>query len=197
MVVLQRYRSEVERFLRIFLPEWQEKSSSPLVAMLEYQFGLSDEKGQVVTGDLLGKMVRSALCLLSLEASSQGGDWLCGVPVAAGIEIFHTGTLIHDDVEDEDLERRHRPSVWARWGKSQAINAGDLAVLLSQKAILSTEASPALVEKIASYLLEQFMCVTFGQERDVSFEVLERITLAEYEAMIAQKTGALFCAAAV
>ena len=40
------------------------------------------------------------------------------------LELVHNYSLIHDDIQDRDLERRHQPTVWAIWGEAQAINAG-------------------------------------------------------------------------
>lgn len=47
------------------------------------------------------------------------------LPAAVAIELTHNFTLIYDDIEDSDAERRHRPTLWKLWGVPQAINAGD------------------------------------------------------------------------
>lgn len=74
-----------------------------------------------------GKRLRPALLLLVHEA--QGGPradlaerW------AAGLELIHAATLIHDDILDGDRERRGRPAVHARYGARLALLAGDAAV---------------------------------------------------------------------
>ena len=41
------------------------------------------------------------------------------------LELIHNFTLVHDDIQDGDATRRHRPTVWAIWGEAQGINAGD------------------------------------------------------------------------
>ena len=63
------------------------------------------------------------LCLLA--CSEVGGDPAQALPAAAGIELLHNFSLIHDDIEDGDEVRRHRPTVWKVWGMPQAINVGD------------------------------------------------------------------------
>ena len=69
-----------------------------------------------------GKRLRGVLTVLSAEA--MGGDGRRAAPAGAAIELIHNFSLIHDDVEDNDAERRHRPTVWKLWGVPHAINVG-------------------------------------------------------------------------
>lgn len=70
-----------------------------------------------------GKLVRPFLVIWS--ALSVGGDLDPVLPVAAGFEAVHTGTLLHDDIIDGDLTRRGRPAVHTAFGPEQAIIAGN------------------------------------------------------------------------
>jgi len=56
-----------------------------------------------------GKRLRPAVLLFSCGAV--GGDERLAIPAAAGIELFHTWTLVHDDLIDHDDKRRGGPSV--------------------------------------------------------------------------------------
>ena len=56
-----------------------------------------------------GKSLRPAVAMLACGAL--GGDELQALPVAAAIEIYHTWTLVHDDVIDRDDTRRGQPTV--------------------------------------------------------------------------------------
>ena len=56
-----------------------------------------------------GKSLRPAVALLACGAL--GGDETRAMPVAAAIEVFHTWTLVHDDVIDRDDRRRSLPTV--------------------------------------------------------------------------------------
>jgi octaprenyl-diphosphate synthase len=73
--------------------------------------------------DYQGKRLRPALVLLSGRA--------CGLvsedhPVlAAVVEMIHTATLVHDDVLDEAMIRRHAATVNAEWGNETAVLLGD------------------------------------------------------------------------
>ena len=56
-------------------------------------------------------------------------------PGAAAVELGHNFSLVHDDIEDGDRERRHRPTLWALHGVPQAINTGDMLFSLSRIAL--------------------------------------------------------------
>jgi geranylgeranyl pyrophosphate synthase len=47
------------------------------------------------------------------------------VPLAAAVELLHTASLIHDDINDHSDRRRGQPSVNVRWGDGLAVLVGD------------------------------------------------------------------------
>ena len=51
------------------------------------------------------------------------------------MELGHNFSLVHDDIEDGDRERRHRPTLWTVHGIPQAINTGDTLFSLSRIAL--------------------------------------------------------------
>jgi geranylgeranyl pyrophosphate synthase len=71
-----------------------------------------------------GKHLRPHVALLSYLAAG-GNDLMEAVSMAAAIEMVHTATLVHDDINDHALLRRGRPSVHARWGRTFALLCGD------------------------------------------------------------------------
>src|SRR6476469_977640 len=91
-------------------------------AMQHYQLGWRDP--QLGPADVdPGKLLRPQLTLLACRAV--GGDPRQALPLAAGIQLIHDFSLIHDDIEDNSGTRRGRPTVWRQWGLAQGINAGD------------------------------------------------------------------------
>jgi geranylgeranyl pyrophosphate synthase len=70
--------------------------------------------------------------------------------VAAASELFHTGSLLHDDIIDEATERRSEPTANARWGGTVAVLAGDLALSLG---LLLLKKAPALVTIAAAHTI--------------------------------------------
>jgi octaprenyl-diphosphate synthase len=74
-------------------------------------------------GDYQGKRLRPALLLLAGRAC---GSITPAHPVlAAVVEMIHTATLVHDDVLDESMVRRHAATVNAEWGNETAVLLGD------------------------------------------------------------------------
>ncbi|HEY5051042.1 MAG TPA: polyprenyl synthetase family protein [Acidothermaceae bacterium] len=89
-----------------------------------YHLGWLDADGRPVPGHRVGgKAIRSTLAVLSAEAG--GGTAGSGVPAAVAVELVHNFSLVHDDIMDRDVERRHRPTAWVVFGEGQAILAGN------------------------------------------------------------------------
>jgi geranylgeranyl diphosphate synthase, type II len=72
-----------------------------------------------------GKRIRPVLALATARAI--GRDEREMLPLAAGIELIHTYSLIHDDLPamDDDDMRRGRPTAHVAYGEDVAILAGD------------------------------------------------------------------------
>ncbi len=104
-----------------------EPALQPFYGMMLYHLGLDLAR---LRG---GKRLRPLLCLLVFEALA--GEPRRALPAAAAIELLHNFTLIHDDIEDQDPARHHRPTVWSVWGVPQAINAGDGMYAASRLAV--------------------------------------------------------------
>jgi geranylgeranyl diphosphate synthase type I len=161
----------------------------PFYGMMQYHLGLDSEKPRG------GKRLRPLLCTLVFEAL--GGDAARVLPVGAAVELLHNFTLIHDDIEDQDPRRHHRPTVWSVWGVPQAINAGDGMYAISRLAVQRLRQNGFAAERILdlSALLDM-TCVRVceGQFLDISFESRTDVTAERYRGMAAKKTGALFAA---
>lgn len=141
-----------------------------------------------------GKFVRAALAILSAEAAWAGAE--VGVPGAVAVELVHNFSLLHDDLMDGDLERRHRPTVWALWGPSLALLAGDALSTLATQVLLASEnpSAPAAASVLAQATAEMIA----GQADDLAFEQERSVSVEECMAMSAAKTGALLgCAASI
>src|SRR5436190_24292033 len=95
------------------LREAVETLSGTMRMVAGYHFGWWDEHGQPTTADA-GKALRPALVLLAAEAV--GGEQRGAVPAAAAVELVHNFSLLHDDVMDGDITRRHRATAWTRFG---------------------------------------------------------------------------------
>ena len=70
-----------------------------------------------------GKRLRTALTLLSGKLNTYRFDKL--LPLSVAFEMVHLATLIHDDIVDNALTRRGKPTINAVWGNNIAILLGD------------------------------------------------------------------------
>ncbi len=138
-----------------------------------------------------GKHVRAGLACLG--AAAAGGREVDGVPGAVAVELVHNYSLLHDDIIDGDRERRHLPTVWARFGEGVAIVAGDALAALAMQVLLETP-TPARVDA-ARRLANANQAMIAGQAADMAFEARARVTVDECLAMERGKTGALLSAA--
>ncbi len=165
-------------------------------AMQHYQLGWRDE--QLGPADVApGKLLRPQLTLLACRAA--GGDPRQALPLAAGLQLIHDFSLIHDDIEDNSDMRRGRPTVWKLWGVAQGINAGDGMLVVAHLALHRLSAVGVQAE-VALEVLRRFdetiLTICEGQFLDLSFEGDLRISEADYLAMISRKTAALAAASA-
>jgi len=72
-----------------------------------------------------GKMLRPAFFLLFSEFGEKKRTTQELIPLAASLEVLHVATLIHDDVIDDSPMRRSRPTIHTKYGRRNAIYAGD------------------------------------------------------------------------
>jgi len=180
--IADRYADAIEAELQLWLSRRARVGDH--YELLAYHMGWSDQCLDPNPGPR-GKRFRPLLCLLSCEAV--GGDWRRALPVGAAIEFLHNFSLIHDDIEDRDESRHHRPALWKLCGEPLAINAGDAMLALSGLAALSVPELPV----IAAEFQETALALTEGQYLDMSFEDLSHVNPDQYFQMIGLKTGAL------
>jgi geranylgeranyl diphosphate synthase type I len=143
-----------------------------------------------------GKRMRPLLGLLAYASIT--GEYAPALPGAAAVELGHNFSLVHDDIEDGDTERRHRPTLWSLHGVPQAINAGDMLFSLSRVALhrLSDLGfSDRRVLRLMRLYDETCVALCEGQFIDIrTSESDEIMSVATYFDMIGRKTAALIAA---
>ena len=161
--------------------------------VLQYHMGWRNEQGEALdTPEGQGKALRPALCLFACHAL--GGDWNKAVPAAAALEFVHNFSLIHDDIQDGDIERRHRPTVWYLWGPGKALVSGNAMHCLAYQTALGLTKQGIREEKalrVSQSLVESSLSMIEGQCMDLDFENSLTISQAQYLEIIRLKTGAL------
>jgi geranylgeranyl diphosphate synthase, type I len=175
--------------------------SSSMRRIAGYHLGWWDEHGQPYgrpekgsENGPGGKAIRPTLVLLSAEAV--GGVVAAAVPAAVAVELVHNFSLLHDDVMDGDLTRRHRRTVWNVFGINSAILAGD-ALLTLAFTVLATSGHPGVLEgtRMLSVAVQDLV---EGQSADLGLEHRAEAKLSDCLSVAEKKTAALMgCACAV
>ncbi len=166
-----------------------------------------------------GKRLRPAIMMWSCGAV--GGDIEKTIPAASAVEIFHTWTLVHDDIIDRDKKRRGVDTVHERfrgigvdryglseseaahYGKSVAILAGDVQHGWNVSLLTELTSSYGIDASITLELIREMNNNTIndlieGELLDLQYSGidLDKITVDDIEKMLWKKTSALykFCA---
>jgi geranylgeranyl diphosphate synthase type I len=134
-----------------------------------------------------GKHVRAGLALVS--AAACGAEELAALDGAVAIELVHNFSLVHDDIIDNDVERRHRPTLWSDHGVSHAIIAGDALAIVALQVLLDRPTPERA--RAAGLLADATQSMISGQMLDMAFERRETVGLSECIEMVVGKTGAL------
>jgi geranylgeranyl diphosphate synthase type I len=168
----------------------RDESTVGVYEMIRYHLGLDGSDGP------RGKRMRPLLGLLAY--TSIAGEHARALPGAAAVELGHNFSLVHDDIEDGDVERRHRPTLWAIHGVPQAINTGDLIFSLSRVALhrLTDLGFPdAKVLRLMRLYDNTCVALCEGQYIDIATSTSdEPMTVELYFDMIGRKTAALISA---
>ncbi|HUQ43454.1 MAG TPA: polyprenyl synthetase family protein [Candidatus Limnocylindria bacterium] len=171
------------------LIEGSDPATAGVYEMCRYHLGL-DGSGSS------GKRMRPLLGLLAYASIT--GDHQRALPGAAAVELGHNFSLVHDDIEDDDRERRHRPTLWAMHGIPQAINTGDMLFSLSRVALhrlTDLGFSDHTVLRLMRLYDETCVALCEGQYMDIWMaEHDEGLSVERYFDMIGRKTAALIAA---
>ncbi|MCC5792333.1 MAG: polyprenyl synthetase family protein [Legionellaceae bacterium] len=135
-----------------------------------------------------GKRLRPLLVLLSSHACNYKGDR--HIDLAAMVELFHTATLLHDDVVDESTLRRGQETANEIWGSKASILVGDF--LLTQ--------SVQLMVNVGNFAVLQLMAktshlISCGEVKQLVNRHNPSLSLEDYFEVIRSKTALLFATA--
>ena len=137
-----------------------------------------------------GKRIRPVLCLMGNELFDDinGDAWHVGT----AIELFHNFTLIHDDIMDKAPLRRGMVTVHTKYGENTALLAGDVMLVaayeeLNKIKIEYLQSILRLFNKTAKEVCE-------GQQMDMDFEKMDRVSFDAYLKMIELKTSVALAA---
>lgn len=136
-----------------------------------------------------GKRIRPRLALMAYLAAG-GRDFATAVPMASALEMVHTATLVHDDINDHSLTRRGKITVHARWGRTFALLAGDYLftkvyeLMAPYGRIYNKIMADACIKLVEGETLQAAVAKAGTMDRET------------YKTIIARKTASLFEAGA-
>ena len=179
----ERYLPLVEAKLEVFFRQCEEQGFRWSAEMSRYHFS---------TG---GKRLRALIpCWIY---ACYGRDPLEALPLGCSIEIAHNATLVHDDLQDGDLTRRGKPTVWAKYGQAQSINCGDSLFFFALKMLEELEVPAATWRNIAGRLMSGLLRVIEGQAQEFLMKEEPFPAWDRYLDVVSGKTAALFSSAVV
>ena len=140
-----------------------------------------------------GKRIRPRLCLTAYSLFKDSFSEEILSPAAA-IEVFHSFTLIHDDIMDNADVRRGVPTVHKKWDENTAILSGDVMSIESYRMI--AKAPAASLPAVLALFSDTAAQVCEGQQYDMDFEDMESVPMEDYLKMIGLKTAVLIACSA-
>ncbi len=154
---------------------------------MDMQRRIATDEPSVVHLGSGGSRTRARICIMAgQQLGLSKHDVLC---LASAVELLHNASLVHDDVQDEDNERRGTEALWKKYGAARAICSGDVMISAAYAAIADLRCSA----KIADVLRETHGAVAEtirGQSLDLSSDT--DIDPEQYEKIAAMKSGPLF-----
>jgi len=204
---LRHYREIVDSRMKAFFEDRIRESDGFLKSAYSY---LAD---YVLNG---GKRLRPVLAILAYQAAGGRDEDAIALP-AVGIELFHNSSLIHDDIMDEDAERRGMLTIHKhfekrfleghkekrlrgrifgklseRFGVSMAILQGNILYALTERCFTESSFGADAVRRALSAVHHTYRVICEGQMGDILSDLRRDVTEEEYLGMIERKTAYLF-----
>jgi geranylgeranyl pyrophosphate synthase len=136
-----------------------------------------------------GKRIRPILALLCAKALGAAEITEDIIDIAAGIELIHMATLMHDDIIDQSPIRRHKPSAYAKYGTPGTLLSGDF--LLTRAFGLCSRLDREIIEATEQACIE----LVEGETLEIAVPLAEHTTASSLT-IATRKTASLFRLAA-
>ena len=133
-----------------------------------------------------GKRIRPLFVLMACDLVEGKTD--DAIASALAIELFHNFTLVHDDIMDKAPLRRNKPTVHQKWNSSTAILSGDVMMVKAYQLLAKSK----MFDAILPIFNDMAIKVCEGQQWDLNYEQLHKISVPQYFKMIELKTAVLF-----
>jgi len=133
-----------------------------------------------------GSRVRARLALHACSALGVPNEQ--AIAVAAACELLHNASLIHDDLQDRDAQRRGQDAVWRRHGEAAAICVGDLLLSAAYGALAPAGAATG---QLIARMHQRVGTVIRGQCEDLALQGGTLASIETYERVAQGKSAPL------
>jgi geranylgeranyl pyrophosphate synthase len=159
------------------------------------QVGLDTPSSSVLEMIERGKMLRALLVFLGCQAA--GGDPMQVLTGAAGIELVHAASLIHDDIMDSADTRRGLPALYTTMGIPLAIVCGDYLIAKAFRLLAESRTTSPAAQVVEAFIIgaESGVRTCAGQFQDVGSWTDGTLDEETYDQLIAGKTAAAIAGA--
>lgn len=110
-----------------------------------------------------GKRIRPLLTVLAYESFAENPDSDLLQHLAMSVECFHKASLIHDDIEDNDLLRYGSDTIHTKHGIPVAINAGDLLIGEGYRLLSECRMTPETIRECLKVISRGHKEMSMGQ----------------------------------
>jgi geranylgeranyl diphosphate synthase type II len=138
-----------------------------------------------------GKRLRPLMLLMTAKLFTD--DLEKALAPAYAIEVFHNFTLVHDDIMDAAPLRRGKTTVHHKWNVNTGILSGDVMLVQAYEYLRQVDAT--ILPEVLRIFNEVAIGVCEGQQFDVDFETMDRVSIPQYIKMIELKTSVLVAGA--
>ncbi len=137
-----------------------------------------------------GKRIRPVLCLLGNELFNDIHE--DAYHLANAVELFHNFSLVHDDIMDDASLRRGKATVHTKYDSNTALLVGDVMMVRAYEHLQKIQSSH--LSKILELFNTTAKEVCEGQQLDMDYSKMSKVTMEEYIHMITLKTSVLLAA---
>jgi len=145
---------------------------------------------------LAGKRWRPFLAVCTYKALSTADTSVDDEDVrriAVAVECFHKASLIHDDIEDEDIERYGQQTLHSEYGIPIALNVGDLLLGEGYRVLAETSGADGRRVKLLQAAIEGHRTLCLGQGRELAWTRARKpLSVAEVLDIFRMKTAPAF-----
>ena len=181
--------NEIKNFLG---KDW-ERTQYYIAKALSSRITLLDDTNRMILSNS-GKQLRPVISLLAARACAPGKINEDSYRYAAGAELLHNATLLHDDVADDSDQRRGKPTIMSMMGPSVSVLIGDFWLVRAVDLILECSSGLDRVMKLFSKTLGD---LAEGELLQLQKAMSGDTDQDDYLKIIFNKTASLFEASAV